>query len=230
MNKAKMRRFIIPLLLLFLTTTLWLKPAWATGVYDLPSPDGNWIIDQAEVINRTNEGKINSSLEKLAKTTGKEVRMVAIRRLDYGETIDSLSDELFDSWFPSKEAQANQTLLVVDTLTNNAAIRTGEAVKNLIPEETGNSIVTETVGFSLRDGNNKYNQAFLDAGDRLVAILSGEPDPGPPEIEDQTNLEGTFTEAKDTKKGSATFWVIGLLILATIIPMATYYFYVGFSN
>ena len=168
-------------------------------------------------------------MQQLAKETGQEVRMVAIRRLDYGETIDSFADEVFTNWYPNVEAKANQTLLVMDTLTNTVAIRTGENAQKLVNKDIANSIVEETVGYNLRKGN-KYNQAFLDAGDRLVAVLSGEEDPGPPAITEDIQIEGTFTKAEDTDAGSATVWVIVLLLLATVIPMVTYFWYVGFPG
>lgn len=40
-------------------------------------------------------------------------------------------------------------------------------------------------------------------------------------------VEGTFKTAEETNKdkGNATAWVVGLLIAATVIPMATYYLY-----
>lgn len=225
-----MRRLLLNIFLLILATTVWITPAWATGVYDLPVPDAStWVIDPAEVISRVNEGKLSSTLANLAKTTGNEVRIVTLRRLDYGENIESLSDELFATWFPTSDTQSHQTLIVLDTLTNNAAIRTGEEVKTLLDESTATSVIEETIGIPLKQGN-KYNQALLDASDRLVAILSGEPDPGPPQIENDLNLEGTFTEAEETEESNATVWVIVLLVLATVIPMATYFFYVGFSN
>ncbi|MFM8009184.1 MAG: YgcG family protein, partial [Dolichospermum sp.] len=41
--------------------------------------------------------------------------------------------------------------------------------------------------------------------------------------------EGTFTKAEDTDKENATVWVVGLLIAATVIPMATYYIYQVFQ-
>jgi len=69
----------------------------------------------------------------------------------------------------------------------------------------------------LRKGD-KYNQAFLDASDRLVALLSGKPDPGPPQIAETVKTEGTFKKAEETDAGNATIWVIGLLLAATIIP------------
>ena len=219
---------ILPLALIILATVMMATPASATGVYQLPNlgvGDPTWIIDQAEVLSRINEGNISSALENLAKQTGNEVRIVTIRRLDYGETAQSFTNKLFEKWFPTPEAQANQTLLVIDTLSSGIAIRTGDKVKSLMSDEIAESVAFETVVVPLREGE-KYNQAFLDASDRLVAVLSGKPDPGPPQIAQTVNVEGTFKNAEETDTGNATIWVIGLLLAATIIPMATYYLYV----
>lgn len=226
--KKHIQRLILPLVLMILATQLVAEPAIATGVYQMPSLSSGahtWVIDQAEVLSRFNEGKISSALEDLAKQTGNEVRMVTIRRLDYGETAESLTNKLFEKWFPTEEAQANQTLLLIDSLSSGIAIRTGDKVKSLMPDDIAQSVVSETILIPLREGD-KYNQAFLDASDRLVAVLSGKPDPGPPQIAETANLEGTFKKAEETDTGNATIWVIGLLLAATIIPMATYYLYV----
>ncbi|MBD2297991.1 TPM domain-containing protein [Nostoc sp. FACHB-87] len=217
---------LTPILAIILGASLLATPALATGVYQIPNltPGGDWVVDQGEVLSRISEGKISGTFEDLAKKTGNEVRFVTIRRLDYGETSESFTKGLFEKWFPTKEAQANQTLLVLDTVTNNTAIITGDQVKSLLTDAIAESVATETLAAPLRNGD-KYNQAFLDASDRLVKVLSGEPDPGPPQIVDKETVEGTFTKAEDTDKGSATAWVIGLLIAATVIPMATYYIY-----
>ena len=203
-------------------------PAQATGVYDLPSlsaGSSTWVIDSADAISFANESKLNGDLKKLAQQTGNEVRLVIIRRLDYGETIESFADKLFSQWYPTAEAQANQTLLVVDTLTNSTAIRRGAAVRPLLSDEIAESVVTETVASPLREGG-KYNQAFLDASNRLSTVLSGQPDPGPPAAR-EINIESTFTSAEETDDANATLWVVVLLVLATAIPMATYFWYVG---
>jgi uncharacterized protein len=203
-------------------------PAQATGIYDLPSLSAGSptaVVDSADAISLANEGKLNGELKKLARETGNEARLVIIRRLDYGETIDSFADKLFSQWYPTAEAQANQTLLVLDTLTNGTAIRRGDAVKSLLSDDIADSIVSETVAIPLREGA-KYNQAFLDASNRLTAVLSGKPDPGPPEAQ-EINIESTFASAEETDDANATVWVIVLLFLATAIPMATYFWYVG---
>lgn len=222
-----LQRLILSLVLMILATQLAAFPASATGVYEIPplsASDRTWVIDRAEVLSLINEGKISKSLEKLAQETGNEVRFVTIRGLDYGETPQSFAQALFKKWFSTKEAQANQTLLVIEKTSNNTAIVTGDRVKSLMSDEIADSVANETLVAPLKEGE-KYNQAFLDASDRLVAVLSGKPDPGPPQVA-TVAVERTYKTAAETDKGNATIWVVGLLIAATIIPMATYYFYV----
>lgn len=214
--------FTIALLVLTSAT-----PAIATGLFDLPDFDAErvWVVDTANAISASNQNKLTNTFQQLASDTGQELRMVVIRRLDYGETIDSLADEIFSAWYPEASARANQTLLVMDTLTNTTAIRTGEAAAKLIDPEIARSAIDDTIGYNLRTGN-KYNQALLDTSDRFLAVLSGEADPGPTATEEEVEVEGTFTKAEDTDAGFAWTWVIVLLVLATVIPMVTYFWYV----
>lgn len=230
-GKAIVRSLLLGFVGLVLAAQMWASgaaAAHATGVYNFPLrvDESTWIVDEAEILSRLNEGKISEQLEELAKITGNEVRFVTIHRLDYGETVESFTNKLFEQWFPTPEAQANQTLLVLDNVTNTTAIRTGDAVKAVLSDEIANSVAQETMQVPLRTGN-KYNQAFADAGDRLIAVLSGQPDPGAPVLEAAVQTEGTFATAEETKANasSSTAWVIGLLIAATVIPMATYFLY-----
>lgn len=204
-----------------------IAPAQATGVYDMPTfsaQDPIWVLDDGNVLSRINQSNMASAFEELADKTGNGIHLVTIRRLDYGETIESFTNQLFETWFPNPETQAKQTLLALDIVTNTAAIRTGEESQALLTEPIAESVAQETVLVPLREGD-RYNQAFLDASDRLVAVLSGEPDPGPPETTEIAQIDGTFATPEDTEESNATVWVIGLLLAATIIPMATYYLY-----
>lgn len=221
---------VVSFLSVLLSMGLINTQAQATGIYDLPTVNAGesvWVIDQADTLSRSTEGALENTLSNLAKKTGNEVRMVAIRRLDYGETIDTFIDGLFDMWFPTPEEKANQTLVVMDTLSNRSAIRSGEAAAENLPPEISESITDETISFALKD--LQYNQALLNASDRLVAVLSGQEDPGPPEIK-EISAEGTFATAEETDDQSATVWVVVLLIVATVIPMVTYFWYVGFPG
>jgi uncharacterized protein len=206
-------------------------PALATGVYEMPvlsAGDRTWVFDKGDVLSRSSTGNISNVLDNLEKQTGKSVRFVTIHRLDYGETAASFTNQLFEQWFPAKEDQTNQILLVLDIVTNTAAIRTGEGVESLLTNEIAQSVAGETVQVPLREGN-KYNEALTAASDRIATVLSGQPDPGAPKVVDNTQVEGTFKKAEETDRGNATTIVVVLLVLATVIPMVTYFWYQGFS-
>ncbi len=227
----KISRIILSFLLtLTIIFNLNINQAQATGVYDLPvvkAGEPVWLIDSADAISRTTQGKINQMLSNLAQQTGEELRMVVVNRLDYGETIESLAEQIFSKWYSSPEDKANQTLFVMDTLSNRTAIVTGQQAQTLLTEEISNSVTTETVVQPLKD--LLYNQVLIDAGERMIAVLSGQEDPGPPAVK-ELNIDGTFTTAEDTDDRSATIWVIILLFFATLIPMVTYFWYVGLPS
>ncbi len=233
-NLKNLQTLIVFILLPILLTIVPVSSGFATGVYQMPNlvtGDRTFVVDDADVLSRVTKNKLINTLENLANLTGNEVRFVTIRRLDYGETADSFTEKLFDKWFPTPEAKANQTLVVLDTLTNNDAIRMGNTVKGLMPNNITQSLINETIQVPIRDGN-KYNEAFLAASDRLSAVLSGEADPGPPEVKDELSAQvaATFKSAEETDDRSATILVIVLLVIATIVPMATYLWYQSFSG
>ncbi|MGL5063679.1 MAG: photosystem II repair protein Psb32 [Microcoleus sp.] len=225
-----LKSLAVALAIALLTSQIAVMPASATGVYEMPlsAQEGTWVFDKGEVLSRSSESSISSVLDNLAKQTGKEVRFVTIHRLDYGETAASFTDKLFEQWFPTAEEQADRVLLVLDTVTNTAAIRSGEQVKSLLTDKIAQSVAEETLQVPLREAN-KYNEAFTAAGSRIATVLSGEPDPGAPQVVDNIQVEGTFKKAEETDRGSSTIVVVVLLILATVIPMVTYFWYQGFS-
>ena len=74
----------------------------------------------------------------------------------------------------------------------------------------------------LREGD-RYRQASLDGLNRLSVVLGGGEDPGPPEEIVRTALPTNVPTQAETEESNATTWVIVLLVLGTIIPMATWW-------
>ncbi len=228
-----LRSYLNRLLLAFVIMTLsigtFALPAHATAVYEVPTVSAGvptWIVDKADVLSLSTKGAVKGTLAQLAQQTGKEVRFVTIHRLDYGDTIQTFTDKLFKKWFSTEAERANQALIVLDNVTNTIGIQTGAEVKSTLTDAIATSITDETMQAPLRSGN-KYNQAFIDGADRLVAVLSGNPDPGPPVVISTPEVGRTYLKAEETEANRTNFLVIviGLLIIATVIPMATWWWY-----
>jgi uncharacterized protein len=222
-------KILLSLLAIVLSIATFALPAQATAVYEVPTVSAGeptWVIDKAEVLSLSTKGSLRGTLEQIAKQTGKEVRFLTIHRLDYGDTIQTFTDKVFKKWFPTTELQADRVLIVLDNVTNTIGIATGSDVKSSLTDAIATSIVSETMGVPLRQGN-KYNQAFSDAADRLLPILSGQADPGPPKVIETPVAGRTYLKAEETDANRTNFTiiVIGLLIAATIIPMATWWWY-----
>jgi uncharacterized protein len=220
---------LLSLVTISISIGIFVLPAQATAVYEVPAVSAgvpSWVIDKADVLSLSTKGAVKSTLEQLAKQTDKEVRFVTIHRLDYGDTVQTFTDKLFKKWFPTDAEQANQTLIVLDNVTNTIGIHTGAEVKSTLTDAIATSITTETMQAPLRSGN-KYNQAFVDGADRLAAVLSGQADPGPPVVISTPEIGRTYLKAEETEANRTNFLVIviGLLIIATVIPMATWWWY-----
>lgn len=227
-NPKRLLLLLIPCF--FLATTSSVNAATSpSDIPDISQNSSNWIVDQAEVLSPINENRVNERLQEISEQSGADVKFVVIRRLNYGETVDSFAEKLFDQWYSTPEEKANKALLIFDTLTNNTTLRVGDNLKDRLSDDIAESIVKDTIGVPIRE-DDKYNEALLNATERLVPVLAGEPDPGPPEVEKQVKVERTYKKAEETDTESAAIWVIGLLIVATIIPMATYFAYVLFTN
>jgi uncharacterized protein len=224
-----LRQILLLSIVATISIGIFALPAQATAVYEVPVVSAGvptWIVDKADVLSLSTKGQIKGTLAELAKQTGKEVRFVTIHRLDYGDTVQTFTDKLFKKWFATPDEQANQTLIVLDNVTNTIGIQTGADVKATLTEAIATSITTETMSMPLRDGN-KYNQAFADGADRLMAVLSGQADPGPPKVISTPEVGRTYLKAEETDANRTSFLVIviGLLIAATVIPMATWWWY-----
>lgn len=209
-------------------------PAEAVAVFQIPTVaagESTWVVDEANIISRINENKISGRFSDLAAATGNEVRLVTIHHFDYGDTIQTFTDKLFERWYTTSDEQANQTLLVLDEVTKTVGIRVGDRSATLLTDDIASSVAQETVLFPLLEGD-KYNQSFLAASDRLGAVLGSQADPGPPNFDNSFDSESTFASAEETaeNRGNSTVILVVLLVLATVIPMATYFWYAGFGN
>lgn len=194
-------------------------PAYAVGVEDYPLlPSTEKVSDGADVLSRAAIAELQRRLEVFSDARV-DARVITLRRLDYGLSLQELADQLLERW----QSEDNDGLLVlIETGTNSVSIQASSEVRSLLPEELLLSTAETTVAYPLRDGG-RYRQALIDGIDRLGVVLAGGDDPGPPVVVEPALIVSNIPSAEETANSNGFSWVIVLLVVGTLVPMATWW-------
>mgnify|MGYP003332601664 CR=1 FL=1 len=219
----RLRRQLWGVLLLctVLLGTLAAAPrAWATGVADFPvqAPSAH-VVDSADLLSRAASTELDRRLETFGGSD-LDARLVTLRRLDYGLSLDALGQGLLERWAPTQ--QSNQLILLIESQNNSAAVVASQGLEPRLSQELLSSTAISTMGLPLREGA-RYRQASLDALDRLGAVLQGDADPGPPQLQERLPIETNIPTKEETASSNALLWVVVLLVVGTLVPMITWW-------
>ena len=177
------------------------------------------VIDEAEVFSRASRAELEAKLKSFSDDRV-DARLITVRRLDYGFSLSAFGDELLKTW---NSPSGNPLLLMlIETQNKRAALIADDELQTQLPASLLTSTARTTMTIPLREGD-RYRQASIDGLNRLGTVLSGGDDPGPPEVIERVTLPTNIPTRADTESSNATTWVIVLLILGTIIPMATWW-------
>ena len=177
------------------------------------------VLDDADVFSRASRSELESRLDGLIEDRV-DARVITLRRLDYGYSLDSFGEQLIENW--SGSGQEPLLLLLLETQNKRASIVTEESLHSQLPPSLLKSTARTTMSIPLREGD-RYRQASLDGLNRLGTVLGGGEDPGPPGEIIRSALPTNVPTQAETEESNATTWVIVLLVLGTIIPMATWW-------
>jgi uncharacterized protein len=204
------------LLVLLLALAL---PAYAVGIDDYPLlPSTEKVSDGADVLSRAAIAELQRRLEVFSDARV-DARVITLRRLDYDLTLQELADQLLERW----QSEDNEQLLVlIETGTNSVSIQASPEVRSLLPEELLISTAETTMAYPLRDGG-RYRQALIDGIDRLGLVLAGGDDPGPPVVVEPALIASNIPSVEETANSNAFSWIIVLLVVGTLVPMATWW-------
>ena len=194
-------------------------PAYAVGVEDYPLlPSTEKVSDGADVLSRAAIAELQRRLEVFSDARV-DARVITLRRLDYGLSLQELADQLLERW----QGEDNAELLVlIETGTNSVSIQASSEVRSLLPDELLLSTAETTMAYPLRDGG-RYRQALIDGIDRLGVVLAGGDDPGPPVVVEPALIVSNIPSAEETANSNGFSWVIVLLVVGTLVPMATWW-------
>jgi len=206
---------------LLLAGLVWPQQALAAGVQDFPAElPGNAVLDTADLLSRAASAELDKRLLDLAQDHV-DARLVTLRRLDYGLSLDGLGQELVERW-SGADPDSALLLLLIESQNNSAAVVASPDLLDQLPEALLSSTAISTMGLPLREGA-RYRQAGLDALDRLEVVLQGGEDPGPPQLLERLPIETNIPSREDTASSNALLWVVVLLVVGTLVPMITWW-------
>ena len=207
--------------LLLLSAVALPTAAWATGVNDLPAQlPSSHVLDDADLLSRAANSELDHRLEDFG-ADHIDARLVTLRRLDYGLSLDALGEQLLERW-QSQTHDRSQLLLLIESQNNSAAVVASPDLNEQLPSSLLSSTAISTMGLPLREGA-RYRQASLDALDRLGVVLEGGEDPGPPQLVERMPLETNIPTREETQSSNALMWVLVLLVVGTLVPMITWW-------
>jgi uncharacterized protein len=207
--------------LLSLSCLLWPAASWATGAADLPAElPASHVVDGADLLSRSASTEIERRLESFGADRV-DARLITLRRLDYGLSLDALGQQLIERWNSQNSSQA-QLLVLIESQNNSAAVVISPDLTDQLPSDLLSSTAISTMGLPLREGA-RYRQASLDALDRLEVVLQGGEDPGPPVLLERMPIETNIPTREETQSSNAFMWVVVLLVVGTLVPMITWW-------
>jgi uncharacterized protein len=199
----------------------WPLEALATGVQDFPAQlPSSAVIDTADLLSRAASNDLEKRLQSLNEDHV-DARLLTLRRLDYGLSLESLGQQLIERW-GATDPDSNLLLLLIESQNNSAAVVASAELLNQLPDTLLSSTAISTMGLPLREGA-RYRQAGLDALDRLDTVLQGGEDPGPPQLLERLPIETNIPTKEETASSNALLWVVVLLVVGTLVPMITWW-------
>ena len=196
---------------------------FALSPQDLPAqPPDEAVLDSADVLSRAGKNEIETRLNQL-ESSKVDARVITVRKLDYGLSLTGFGEELVERWSNNDNRSERPLLLFLEETQNKqAAVVISAELSDQLPDALLRSTARTTMSQPMRDGE-RFRQASMDGIDRIAVVLDGGEDPGPPIEIERTTIPTNVPTVEETRESNAFTWVIVLLVVGTIVPMATWW-------
>ena len=178
------------------------------------------VLDQAAVLSRAASADVARQLETLTAERV-DAHLITLKQLDYGLTLNQLGEDLLQRWQPSS-GSTDQLLFLIDAQTNTAAVVASPSLAGQLSANLLRSTARTTMTAPIRDGA-RFRQASLDGIQRVSTVLQGGEDPGEPAVAQVVTPNSNVPSREQTESSNAFTWVVVLLVVGTVVPMATWW-------
>lgn len=179
------------------------------------------LYDDASVVPRPSVQSFSKSTDAILSRTGFRVRFVLVRGLPFGSSPYDYAQQLASDW----NLGDHDILFVASVKLARAGVYVGDAARPLLSEDVAKSIAEET--FGIPAGDERYSAAILGVSNRLIPVLNGEADPGPPSVASGEVVQNYKTKAETKGDRDKYIKVVGgVLVIAIVAPLIQTYWYV----
>lgn len=202
------------------------SPALALSATDFPAElPAEHVLDEAHVLSRASSQEIERALDGF-NDERVDAKVITVSRVDDDISLQQLGDDLVTRWQSSGSGRDGGAspllLLLIDAQTRSTAVVAATGLSGRLPTELLRSTADTSMALPLRSAD-RYRQASLDALTRLGAVLRGGEDPGEPLQEEAETLASNIPSKEETESSHAFTWVVVLLVIGTVVPMATWW-------
>jgi uncharacterized protein len=159
--------------------------------------------DEAGVVAKSSAALAAKGLAAVQKSTGFNVYFVMPKAVPYGDSPAEYAKELFEAW----DSGPKDVVIVGGTKVARAGVYAGDDAAKLITPNIAESIGAET--YAVRAGEEAYGPAVLDVNNRLIPVLSGEADPGPPAVTMKETMGNFKTKAETNAQRGKYIKIVG---------------------
>lgn len=183
-----------------------------------------YVLDDASVLNKTTRKSVSDQLSALQQSTGYRLEVATVRKLEFESDAFAFGDKLVGKWFPGAKDKSGVLLIV--TSGKDGALTGGDKFMSAVGDDLIDSIIGENIPVLTEE--EKYNESVTSSVSRVVAKLTGEADPGPPQRVQRERRRNYKTKAEtEAKKPVTGTIVLTLLFISFVVPMLQYF---GYTN
>ncbi|EFJ33934.1 hypothetical protein SELMODRAFT_83637, partial [Selaginella moellendorffii] len=187
-------------------------------------PTESHLVDDAGVVSCVNKSDIKNLLMDLEERKGFHIDIVTLHKLMSKADAFEFADQLLEKWYPTVEFGNNKGLVLRVTTQKEGTVTGGPEFTKAIGDQVLEAVVSENLPVLATD--EKYNKALYSTCNRLIATIDGLPDPGPKFQENKRKSNFKTKKATKERRGQFTTVVVGLLVIAFVVPMLQYFAYV----
>jgi uncharacterized protein len=177
-------------------------PLTAQAAFPDTAPD-TLFFDEAGVVGKSSASLAAKGLASVQTRTGFNVFFVLPKSVPYGESPADYAKELFQTWNGGEK----DVIVVGGTKVARAGVYAGAEAAKFVTADIAESIGTET--YAQRAGEEAYGSAVLAVNNRIIPVLSGEADPGPPAIANTERVATFKTKAETNAQRGKYIKIVG---------------------